>query len=79
MICTELEFHSFNLVVSNGISFVERRVFRRMDDDGNRSLCYEEFRKGIEESGVKVCLFYLMFHIFFFIIYFNYLIYFQFI
>jgi multimeric flavodoxin WrbA len=25
-----------------------------MDDDGNRSLCYEEFRKGIEESGVKV-------------------------
>lgn len=25
-----------------------------MDDDGNRSLGYEEFRKGIEESGVKV-------------------------
>lgn len=29
------------------------KVFRRMDDDGNRSLCYEEFRKGIDESGVK--------------------------
>lgn len=25
-----------------------------MDDDGNRSLGYEEFRKGIDESGVKV-------------------------
>ena len=26
-----------------------------MDDDGNRSLSFEEFRKGIDESGVKVC------------------------
>ncbi len=25
-----------------------------MDDDGNRSLGYEEFRKGIDESGVKI-------------------------
>ncbi len=25
-----------------------------MDDDGNRSLGFEEFRKGIDESGVKV-------------------------
>ena len=25
-----------------------------MDDDGNRSLNFEEFRKGIDESGVKV-------------------------
>lgn len=30
------------------------KVFRRMDDDGNRSLNFEEFRKGIEESAVKV-------------------------
>lgn len=30
------------------------KVFRRMDDDGNRSLGFEEFRKGIEESGVQV-------------------------
>ncbi|XP_057378665.1 calcyphosin-like protein [Daphnia carinata] len=29
------------------------RVFRRMDDNGNRSLCFDEFCKGIEESGVK--------------------------
>lgn len=25
-----------------------------MDDNGNRSLCFDEFSKGIEESGVKV-------------------------
>lgn len=30
------------------------RVFRRMDDDGSRSLGYDEFQKGIEESGLKV-------------------------
>lgn len=25
-----------------------------MDDDGSRSLGFEEFRKGIDESGVKI-------------------------
>jgi hypothetical protein len=33
-----------------------------MDDDGNRSLSFEEFSKGIDESGVKV------FDFFFFLI-----------
>jgi len=30
------------------------RVFRRMDDDGSRTLGYEEFKKGIMESGLNV-------------------------
>jgi len=30
------------------------RVFRRMDDDGSRTLGYEEFSKGIAESGLNV-------------------------
>merc|ERR1712071_327254 len=30
------------------------RVFRRMDDDGSRSLGYEEFKNGIAESGLNV-------------------------
>jgi hypothetical protein len=31
-----------------------------MDDDGNRSLSFEEFRKGIDESGVKVFYIYCL-------------------
>ena len=36
------------------ISLCYRRVFRRMDDDGSRSLGYEEFKNGIAESGLNV-------------------------
>ena len=29
-------------------------MFRRMDDDGSKNLCYDEFRKGIEETGLEL-------------------------
>ena len=29
-------------------------MFRRMDDDGSRNLGYDEFRKGIDETGLEL-------------------------
>lgn len=42
------------IILSLLLCLCRKRVFRRMDDDGNRSLNFEEFRKGMDESGVKV-------------------------
>jgi hypothetical protein len=30
------------------------RMFRRMDDDGSKNLGYDEFRKGIDETGLEL-------------------------
>ena len=29
-------------------------MFRRMDDDGSKNLGYDEFRKGIDETGLEI-------------------------
>ena len=29
-------------------------MFRRMDDDGSKNLGYDEFRKGIDETGLEL-------------------------
>ena len=41
------------IVTILSISIVER-VFRRMDDDGSKSLAFNEFANGISESGLKL-------------------------
>ena len=38
----------------NSVTIKVCRMFRRMDDDGSKNLGYDEFRKGIEETGLEL-------------------------
>lgn len=54
-LATSLDVHKIEMIVSNPLGILGLgRCFRRIDDNGDKSLSLDEFTKGLADSGLEV-------------------------